>query len=195
MESLLTISGAFLFLFAGMALPLAIILAAVYMSVKRRHYNHVERMKMIECGLVRENEDFIKNLSSMRQFEHSMMFEIAFYALLLFTGFLFTLFSAYSVLYFALLKLPVKGGLSLFAIMAGILATFFLILMVRLLPALYRQRKLLLAACLLLGLTFSGLFVQKLGQIPTETLKEMLKAKPAAQMQASDSTETGQQNR
>lgn len=156
LEPLLAISGSFLFLCMGMALPMIVILSATYLIIKRRHYSHLERMKMIECGLVREEADFVRAASGLRRYEHSIFFEIGFYGLLLFLGFLFVLYSTYAVFYFAILKMAVEGGLVLFALLGGVLLTIILTLLIRFLPRFYNQRRFLLFSCLFLGLSWDS---------------------------------------
>jgi hypothetical protein len=177
MESMLAIAGTFLFLCMGMALPMVIILSGVYLVVKRRQWTHMERMKMIENGLISEEKDFEKAVSSMRQFEHSVFFDIAFYLILLFLGFIFVLFSTYAVAYFLFLKMPAEGGLSIFAILSGILLTFVLMVLLKLLPSFYRHRRMFLASCMFLGLFWGGLFVREIQKISPDVIKARLQEK------------------
>jgi hypothetical protein len=177
MEGMLTMAGTFLFLCMGMALPMVIILSGVYLIVKRRQLTHIERMKMIENGLISEEKDFEKTLASMRQFEHSILFDIAFYVILLFLGFVFMLFSTYAVAYFLFLKMPAEKGFSIFTILSGILLTFILMVLLKLVPAFYRHRKTFLMSCLFLGLFWGALFVRELQKLSPELIRGRLQAK------------------
>lgn len=174
MENLLTAAGALLFLFAGLALPLVVLLSGVYLMVKRRQWTHIERMKMIECGLIREETDFERASGSLKVYEHSIFFEMATYALLLALGFLFALFTALAIFCFRILDLPVSGYPAMVWVPAGILGTFVLTLCVRRVPSFYRYRKLFLFSCLALTLTWGICFLRETAKIPVQNVKQIL---------------------
>lgn len=174
MEEIVTVAGAFLFLFMGMALPLTIMISGVYLMVKRRQWIHIERMKMIECGLVREDADFENAAGSFTQYNHTMFFDLLFYALLLVLGFLFSLFSALAIFLYKVLHLPVTDNLSIVAALGGVLGTFVLTLLIRWVPSLYRQRKLLLISCIMLTLMWGGFFIRQTGKVSPEKVKILL---------------------
>jgi hypothetical protein len=162
-------------------LPIITILCAAYAYVKKRQWAHLERVKMIENGLITSEEDIRraeKALDAERPFDWGalLFYPLVFYLVLLVMAYMvFTLF------YMIMIHSPENSGHFLAWTLLGMVATGVLMVLIRVAPALKRYGIYLLAGVLFLCLMWTALFVRQLTNVSIEQVKNKIKSQITAE--------------
>jgi len=155
-------------------IPIAAIICSAVIKHQRRNLLHLERMKMIENGLVTGADDLKKVEETPGITSGISIVNLMFYLLIAFQVLLFIGGMFYSILFALLFRSPEQSGLANYSILCAMLITMALTVMVRYLTRLRAFIKILYISIFFITLIWINLFIHQISKFPNHISADSL---------------------